>query len=477
MDAKPHGEPAAPAAGSIVSRYQGPKDIGRAESLYRSALEKPDLDYSAQLLFSALVANPEHEGSFRSILSKIPAFGAAGRKMAVRIAELLGGGPADAFVKALAAFCAAPTAENALACAAEAHRVGLLPYAVALGERVLRQAEAGDNPPKAGAVARLIDLFESCGALEQAVRAARAATRLFPDEQAFRGREKNLMASRYLKDTDLTSPAGFRATLKDRQRQEAMQRPADHAARLDELEHRYRQTHSLDDFREFTRALREAAAPRREAAVPTLEDGLQRFGERDTRWFIREIQLERKWAELRVHRRVLDESPASGQLREEHESLRREVLREHVDHLYEVVGSLPNTPERQRRELELAGKLFDASRYEEAIKQAQAVKRRSESRLDALVVMAKSFVQLGLTPEATECFQSILAELAANPQGSLERVLEAKYSYAQFLLAEAENKHDAVLARQARKLCSDVMIEDIDYRDVRALSQRADAIL
>jgi tetratricopeptide (TPR) repeat protein len=145
--------------------------------------------------------------------------------------------------------------------------------------------------------------------------------------------------------------------------------------------------------------------------------------------------------------------------------------------LYEVVGSLPNTPERQRRELELAGKLFDAGRYEEAIKQAQAVKRRSENRLDALVVMAKSFVQLGLTPEATECFQSILSELNANPQGAMERVLEAKYSYAQFLLAEAEQKKDAVLARQARKLCSDVMIEDIDYRDVRKLSERADALL
>ena len=92
------------------SRYAGQKDVGRAESLYRSAVSKPDLDYAAQLLFSALAANPEHAEAFRAVLAKIPSFAAARRKMVVRISDLVGNSPADGFLKHLAAYCAAPAA-------------------------------------------------------------------------------------------------------------------------------------------------------------------------------------------------------------------------------------------------------------------------------------------------------------------------------------------------------------------------------
>src|SRR5687767_9714268 len=241
------------------SRYAGPKDVGRAESLYRSAVSKPDLDYAAQLLFSALAANPEHAEAFRAVLAKIPSFAAARRKMVVRISDLVGNSPADGFLKHLAAYCAAPGPDAALACAAEAQRAGLGAHAVLLGGRVLEQVESGEDVPKAASVARLIELFEACGAMEHAARAARAATRLFPDDQDFRQREKNVLASKYLRENDLTSAAGYRATLKDAQKQDALHRPSDHLARLDELEQRYRQTHGLEDFRELVRALRESA--------------------------------------------------------------------------------------------------------------------------------------------------------------------------------------------------------------------------
>ena len=83
------GEP-----GGGRSSYLGPKDLGRAESLYRSALTKPDIDYATQLLFAALVANPEHEPAFAAILTKIPVYAANKRRMVVRGSDLLGGTPA-----------------------------------------------------------------------------------------------------------------------------------------------------------------------------------------------------------------------------------------------------------------------------------------------------------------------------------------------------------------------------------------------
>jgi len=260
--------------------------------------------------------------------------------------------------------------------------------------------------------------------------------------------------------------------------QEAVHRAADPATRTDELEQRYRQTSSLQDFRELVRALRESPQQRRESAIEALEDGLHRFGEKETRWFIREIRIERGWAELRLHRKLLDQatSPASEPLRREHATMRQELLRDHAEHLYEVVTALPQSPERTRRQLELAGRLLEAGRFEEAIKQAQDVKRKPERKLDALILMAKAFVQLGLTPEAEECFQSILAELNTSSQGSPEKVLEANYAYAQFLADEAAKAADPDLARQARKLCSDVMVEDIDYREIRKLAARVDAL-
>jgi len=385
--------------------------LGRAESLYRSAVSKPDLDYSSQLLFASLVANPGNREAFEAILGKIGAFAAAGRKMVVRAGDSAGNGAADSFIKTLAAYCAGPSAEAGIACAVEAQKVGLFGCAATLGMLALQQVESAQASLKSSGFTRLIDALDGSGAAEAAVRAARAAVQ--------------------------------------------------------------------EDFRELVRAVREAPQGRREAALEVLKDGHDRFGERETLWFIREIRLERKRAELRAHRQKVEEKPDEVQLRQEYQRMRAELLREHVDHLYELVSSLPNSPERHRREMELAGKLFEAGRFEEAIKQAQAAKRRSGDRLDAWMIMAKSFVQLGLTPEAGECFESILGELnaAAGGSASIGRVLEAKYSYAEFLVQQAEKTGDLVLARQARKLCSDVMVEDIDFRGVRALSGRADKVI
>src|SRR5687768_8333499 len=230
------------------ANYLGPKDLGRAESLYRSALTKPDIDYATQLLFAALVANPEHEPAFAAILAKLPAYAANKRCMVVRGSDLLGGAPADAFVKSLAAYCASPKVEEALTCAAEAQKVALNPYAVALGATVLQRLETGDTGIKSAAVVRLIDLFEAAGSLDHAVRAAKVATKLFPDEGGFREREKNLLASQYMTRTQLTDESKSRDMLRNREQQEAMHRPLDPMARIHELEQRFRQDHRLEDF-------------------------------------------------------------------------------------------------------------------------------------------------------------------------------------------------------------------------------------
>jgi L-alanine-DL-glutamate epimerase-like enolase superfamily enzyme len=127
--------------------YAGPRDVGRAESLYRSALTKTDPDYAAQLLFSALSANPEHGGAFAAVLERAPAL--AARRRAPRVADVLAGGPADDFLRALAGYAGGPTPEQALACAAEAVKAGLFAHAAALGGRALAAFESGAAPAKA----------------------------------------------------------------------------------------------------------------------------------------------------------------------------------------------------------------------------------------------------------------------------------------------------------------------------------------
>ena len=457
------------------SEYRGPRDVGRAESLYRSALTKPDADYCLQLLFAALAANPENEAAFSAILSKSAEMLAARRKVTIRVGESLGGSPADDFIRSLAAFTASWGTEQGIVCAGEARKIGLTAHAAAMGERVMQQWEGGRASVKPAAAMKLAEVLEACGAFELAVRAAQCAIRAFPDDADLREREKNLLARKYLVEHD-PSAGDFRVHLQDRQRQEAAQRPLDPILRVDELEQNYRQTTRLEDFRELLRAVREAPPERREAVMPVLQDGYERFGEKETLWFIREIKLQRRWAEVRLAQQVMDESPGDARVRAAHDQLRKEVLHDHIDHLYEVVSSLPPGPDRHKRELDLARRLLEAQRYEEAIKQAQRLKGRAEFRTDAWVIMAKAFVQMGLTMEAGACFENILSALDTESQGSPERVLDAKHSYAEFLVAEAAKKGDAALAAQARKLCADVILEDIDYRGIRALSAKAEAL-
>ncbi len=451
--------------------YKGPKDTGRADSLYRSAITKPDLDYSTQLLFAALTANPEHEPALTAILAKTPEL-AARRKISSRILDNLSGSPADDFLKSLAAYAAAPSPDNAVHCATESQKAGLIPHTAILADRLIKQLESAETSLKSSTLGRLVDALEIATTYELAVRATQWAQRAFPNEPAWSEREKNLMARKYLRDQDLN--AGFRENLQDRPKQDAANRPADPASRFDDLDQHYRQSHKLEDFRELLRALREAPAPRRESALSTLQDGYERFGEKEILWFIREIKLQRRWAEVRLHQQLLEEKGAPADLRTEHDSLVKDVLREEIDHLYEVVSSLPPGPHRHKSCHTLTQKLFDAGRCEEAVKQAQLLKRKADCKLDALVIMAKSFVQLGLTFEAATCFEHILTELSTHD--SPARTLDAKYSYAEFLTHEAEKTKDRTLALQARKLCAEVILEDIDYRQIRALSARADAL-
>ncbi|HVT82466.1 MAG TPA: hypothetical protein VHM90_17630, partial [Phycisphaerae bacterium] len=391
-----------------MAEYRGPRDVGRAESLYKSALTKSDADYCLQLLFSALLANPEHAAAFQAIMGKSVELAEAKRKVSVRIADSLTGSPADDFVRSLALYITSWGADQGVACAAEAQKIGLVPMAVAMGERVARQWQEGQAPVRAASVTRLVDVLEAGGALEIALRTLHCGMQAFPHDASMREREKNLLATKYLLEHE---PETFQGNLKNRPQQEATQRPLDPAARLDELEQQYKESQRLEDFRELVRSLREAPGARREAALATLQDGFQRFGEKETRWFIREIKLERRWAEVRLQQKLAEESPADAAARQACDTLRRDVLREQIDHLYEVVSSLPPGPDRARREMELTRRLLDAGRHEEAVKQAQKLKGRAEFRTDAWIVMAKAFVRMGLAMEAAACFENILAAL------------------------------------------------------------------
>ena len=456
---------------SRASEYRGSKDVGRSDSLYQSAITKPDLDYSTQLLLSALEANPENEPAFKALMAKAAELSA--RRKAVRFSG--SGGGADEFLKALALYLSNATGEQAIACASEAHRAGLMPYCAALGSEMLRQWESAKLQVKAAPAARLIELLEASGAFKTAVRAAAFAVAAFPADDAFREREKNLLARKYLTEHD-PGAGDFRNMLQGRAQQEAAHRPADPLARFEELQRQFRASKRLEDFRELIRVVRDMPANRREPALPVLQEGYEQFGEKEMLWFIREIRLERRWAETRQARQKAEDHPTDAAACEDHVRLRQNVLREHVDHLYEVVSALPPGPDRQKRELELTRRLFEAGRFEEAIKQAQRLKGRAELRMDALVIMAKSFVQLELTLEAGACFDLILSALNADVAGA-ERALDAKYSYAEFLVGEAERKKDATLAAQARRLCADVMLEDIDYREIRKVSARAEGLM
>ena len=470
----PGAAPSTSAESQGPRQYKGPRDVGKAESLYQSALTKKDLAYALQLLFMGLLANPEHAGIFDEILARIPTL--AAHKKGIRVTDLLTRGPADAFVSALAVYCGTPTPERAMDCAAEALKVDLVQPATVLGQRVLKSLEQGEVTLKAPALTRLMDILEASDALEEAVQAAKFAVRLFPEDQTLRQREKNLLASQYLKERKVTPSSTYRSNLQHPEEQMARHRPTDQNARVDELEQQYRHSHTLEDFRELVRAVRESPAARREAALEVLRDGLARFGEKDILWFTREIELDRRWAEVRARGQLVTEGPEGQEQRRQYDALRQEVLKAHIDHLYEVASSLPPGPDRLKRELDLAQRLFEAGRYEEAIKQAQSVKRRPERRLDAWAIMAKSFVQLGLTPEASACFQNVLAELGNTSHGSGEQILEAKYSYAELLVSEARGKNEPMLAQQARKLCSEVMLDDIDYREIRKLSAEAETL-
>lgn len=455
-------------------RYPGPRDTARAESLYRTSLTKPELGFSIQLLVASLAADPEHENALKAMLARGAAVVAGGKKVSC---EYPMRSPVEAFLRSLVGYCSTFALADAITAATEAQRLGLHSQASILGEHALQQQEIGRHLVKPALLIRLSEVLEEAGDLGQAIDATRMAQKLATTDQAIREREKNLQASKYVKDNNLTSMTSFKASLNNPQAQAALHQPKDPQARINEVAQQYQQTHSQESLRELIRLLRGSSPEQRQGAMPILQDGLNRFGDKGTNWFIREVQLERRWSEVRLHQQMLEENPTSPALREEQQRLHQEVLAEQIEFLYEVIGSLPNTPERNRRALELCNRLLDAGRYEEAVRQAQLVKRQSDQRLDAWLVMAKAFVQLGLNPEAEECFRNIIAELGSSGGAALERVLEAKHSYAAFLLEQAKAAKSVSLASQARKLCSDVMVEQIDYRDIRRLSAEADKLM
>ena len=60
-------------------------------------------------------------------------------------------------------------------------------------------------------------------------------------------------------------------------------------------------------------------------------------------------------------------------------------------------------------------------------------------------------------------------------EGIVRRTLACEKRPAEFLTDQAADKHDLSLAVPARKLCADIMLEDIDYRGIRELCAKTES--
>lgn len=351
-----------------------------------------------------------------------------------------------------------------------------------LGSKVLGAAVSHPKARKEHFV-QLMDLFASISAFDRAVQAGEAAVRLDPGDGPLVARVRNMSAQATMNKGGYEQSGqagGFRKNVKDISAQRAreeeerivksedvQQRAIDNARR--ELDERPTDPATIT---KLARLLMERGTPEDEkSAYQVLMKGFEATNVYKLKQTAGDIRMRVARRKLREARAALDADPGNPERRAAFEGGARKVLENEIVEYTERVAAYPTD---LALKFELGRRHAEAGDHEKAIEQFQVAQNAPGMTNTVLGALGASFVAMGWLDEAEGTYRRAL-EKHENTSDDLGLAL--RYGLMDVLQRRATDSRDLGAAEEAFKLASNIAIQQINYRDIRARRETLQALV
>jgi tetratricopeptide (TPR) repeat protein len=206
----------------------------------------------------------------------------------------------------------------------------------------------------------------------------------------------------------------------------------------------------------YVEALRKTESMEHEnRAIEILEDAFKRTGQFRFRKALGEIKLSQLSRMERSLRHAYQASPADADLKQQYVQFTREKLQDELD---EYTLWAENYPTETGFRFNMAARLFQLGRFDEAIPVFQNARQDPKYRAEATTLLGRAFMEAGFMVEAVDTLRDAIE---AYPVKGDQKSIDMTYYYARAL--EAKGDIPAAL-----KQYSQVAQWNFNYRDVQA---------
>lgn len=334
---------------------------------------------------------------------------------------------------------------------------------------ILQKANTEGGKPDYNKYIKLKDIYRTLGVFDRAVEACQHALLLRPDDMDLSTELKNLGAQHTMSSGGYNKGKSFRDSIRDRSKQQDLIEGDRDVHSSDFLRQQIARTEAewqgdpneTGKLMKYVEALTKTESLTDDArAFEVLDAAFERtkqFRFRAARGRIRLVQLAR---EERSRRQELQASPQDEELRTEY----REFVHRRAEEEYEEFRiAAENYPTDTSFKYNMAVRLFQLERHQEAIPLFQQSRQDPKYRTDAAILLGRSFLANGgYNDEAIDTLRGVIDiyELRGDAKSK-----EMYYWYG----VATEKQGDAATALKA---FSQVAQWDFNYRDVQARVKR-----
>jgi len=335
-----------------------------------------------------------------------------------------------------------------------------------------------DPKPKKDHYVRLMKAADVMGFADIAVNSGEEARRLDPADSQLANEIKMLAAKATMQKGGYEKTGqdgGFRQNIRDSSRQQALDE-AGRIGKTDDMKDRVLanveaefnlRPEDLPTLGRLVTALKERGKPAdEERAYDLLVAAFERTKIYKLKQEAGEIRIKQARRRVSEARRMLESAPDDSIAQSVYETERNAMLQLEVEQFRQNVE---NYPTELRWRYELGRKFFELGNYEEAIGQFQEAQSDPRVRGKVLHLLGLSFIKCDLAEESIETLRRALEVADLTPEDQRD----IKYDLCLGLQVVGETRRDLAAAEEAEKIASQILIQAIGYKDIKA---RRDAL-
>ena len=440
----------------------------------KAVADTGNYEYSIEMYIQGLAVDPENvdaHAALREIALKRKASGGKDMGMFERMKLPKAKDDKQTLLNSekLLAYDAGNT-DRMLAVAQAAYRAGFYDTVMWIGPIFLK-ANADSKRPDFAKFISLRDIYHAIGQFKLASQAAEFALALRPDDMNLQQDMKNLAAKDTMASGKYGTAKSFRESIRDRELQEKLLEQDKDVHEIDALTRSIREAEAAwqadpEDPGKFTKLIEALRRPEQteyeDRAVAMLEETYQKTNQFRWRQRIGEIrmaQLARQERTLRAEAEAGRDDPDAQELLTRLRDFRLERAK---TELQEFQLILEHYPTDSNARYQVAVRLFQLGRYQDAIPVFQQVRSDPKYRVPASILLGQALLLAGFPDEAVDTLKAVIDEY---PGRGDERSMELFYWHARAL----EEKKDLA---SALKAYSQVVQWSFNYRDVQSRIKR-----